>query len=806
MPLSELLSADLVRFLRERRDAIVPFVGAGLSVNAGIPFADPLALQIAAKANESGASVAQRADFRAVCDDVAEALGDEALQRIIAALIQGFDAQPTPLLRLVARAQSRIILTSNWDDALEKAAIEIGRTPRSMNPRMLPALSRPGEGELYVVHLHGTASDPASIVMPGKFLDAISGDEAFITGLRALLGPNTLLYLGYRFPPEDVYLRNELLWIAANMQGGAEHALLLPKAEYGPERIAELAPLRNANFRIETFDSQTGTGYEAVTQAALLVAPSVEIVGEVVVRRPDRAMSPYFRVPRLVIDDPSRSREELEQTIEMARAGFGELPFVEPSTVDEMALALVIGEPGAGKSELLLRLAADAASPHLYLRLPEIWSALLEDDIEQAFPRALLSAAALNEDVPRPTRAALAANAYSILLDGLDEVSGPTTRLALARRIQEIADRWPQNHYVVATRPVAERLAFPAERWTAFRLLGDARWGREYLIETRGIPERRLEALVDQFPRANELIAVPLYAALIGERLAQDQELPSTALKLITDVGVHDALAREADRAGLTRAAVYRFLKTLATAMELRAINQAPAAELPALPAPPTLAREEVRERLVQQALFRDVDGVAAFQAVSVQEALAAEAILETTDPIETLRRVATVEVAGQEVLRPDIDHTLDLLWNIGEATPEGRRWGEKVLLTDLIACSSKRLVSAEPFVGHDGQSILIGSALGMALPVLRSHICRRAMKEDLFFAGLTLCKLVFLILQIFRCHPRDRDAEIAQDGVILAHQQSVFWFHIAMDNGRPVVMSTLEGRGNLLHIEHNTS
>lgn len=671
MPQTPLLDPGFVRFLREQREELVPFTGAGVSVEAGVPAADDLALQIASKANERGAGIDERAEFEPVCSDVTRALGRERLQEVIAAVVREINPQPTPLLRLLARAPGRIVLSSNWDDALEKSATEIGLSPRSFEPRMVAALGQPAEDELYVVHLHGMASVPDSIVMPGEFLQALPNDEAFVAGLRALLASHSLLYLGYSFPPEDVYLRDELIWIAGHMRGARKHALLVPNREYA-RRVDELRPLSEANFQIATFDSTASTGYEAVTQAALLLAPTTSVIAAQVTRRPDRPLSPYFLAPRLIAEDPGKSHDDVQQTIEMARAGFGELPFLDPVAIDEGPRSIIVGEPGSGKSELLLQLLSRADRPHLYLRLPEIAARLLEEDIEQAFAMAMTSAAAVRGDVPIPTWEALAGNAYVVFLDAFDEVTEPTTRVALATRIDEIADRWPQHRYVVATRPIAERSAFAAERWASFRLVGDVRWGREYLLETRAIPERRIDDLFGQFPRANELIAIPLYATLIGERLARDEELPPNALKLITDVGVRDALSREADRAGLARGGVYRFLKTLASAMELRAMNQAPPRELVELPAPAGLARDQVRTRLIEQALLRDVEAVAEFQAVSVQEALAAEALLETSDPVATLRRCALVEISGEQVLRPDIDHTLDLLFE--SAPPELRR------------------------------------------------------------------------------------------------------------------------------------
>lgn len=106
-----LLDPQFVRFLRDNRRMIVPFTGAGVSADAGVPVADELALLIASSANDRDAGIV-RNDFAGVCADVTAALGRSTVQEIIATVVSGLDARPTPLLRLIARAPSQIVLTS----------------------------------------------------------------------------------------------------------------------------------------------------------------------------------------------------------------------------------------------------------------------------------------------------------------------------------------------------------------------------------------------------------------------------------------------------------------------------------------------------------------------------------------------------------------------------------------------------------------------------------------------------------------------------------------------------------------------
>jgi hypothetical protein len=241
--------------------------------------------------------------------------------------------------------------------------------------------------------------------------------------------------------------------------------------------------------------------------------------------------------------------------------------------------------------------------------------------------------------------------------------------------VRELVGLFPQHAFVIATRPLLERThaeGLHAAGFSIFRLVLDEAWGRAYLREERGIPEQTLNELYERLPRANELLAIPLYAALIGNRLAEGAEaLPDTALRLITEVGVRDAIRDEAQKRAVPADDLYRYLQTLALVLEVRGLNEARLDDALALPAPAGLSSEETRAWLVELALLKDLPDRVAFQTVTIQEGLAAEALLATADPLASLHEIAVADVAGEPVIRSGIDHALDLLF---ESVPEELR------------------------------------------------------------------------------------------------------------------------------------
>jgi len=664
MTFEPLLDPELAQLLRADRRRVVPFAGAGVTASAGLPTAKRLAIMIGERSRERGADLTPRPDFEGVCAEVSDQLGYGELQRIVSEIIGAATIEPTPLLTRIAHAPSQIVVTTNYDYGLEAAAREIGRDPVTLHPRSALVTAAPTEGQFIVVHIHGVHDDPESIVLPGRSMQALEEDEPFRTALRMLLAPHVVLYLGYSFPDADDYLRGEIEWIRDNLTDTGEHALLLPEHEHEVRR-EELDAL-GASVRIFTFD--TSRSFDAVQQAALTIAPSREVVAIRVERRIGPELVPDFATPPILSDAIDGESEKRNTRAIMARLGMGEDRFIEPRELLEAGRSLVIAEPGMGKTQLLLHLGGiDLGFAPLYLPARAISEAVApERDPTSALALALREAMAFDDATPVPTIEELPRTSYALLIDGLDEV-GADRRAALVSALHELVALFPQHAYVIATRPLSEPThseELHAAGFGIYRLVLDEVWGQAYLREKRGIPEQTLNELYERLPRANELLAIPLYAALIGNRLVEGAEsLPDTALRLITEVGVRDAIRDEARKRAVPADDLYRYLQTLALVFELRGLNEARLKDVLTLPATAGLSSEETRAWLVEQALLKDLPDRVAFQTVTIQEGLAAEALLATPDPLASLHEVAVAEVAGARVIRSGIDHALDLFF-----------------------------------------------------------------------------------------------------------------------------------------------
>ena len=211
-----------------------------------------------------------------------------------------------------------------------------------------------------ILHLHGSVDDPWSLVLPGESLEELRGDEPFKVILRALLLPHVIVYFGYRLPPADEYLREEIAWLAGAFADHGTHALLLPADEYVRRRDGFTSLAENADVQVETFDAELG--FQAVHQAALIVAPSAEVGDELVRTVRSQDIAEYFHPPALLIER-NDEQDDPGAALALARFGFAD-PVVSLAQLRAERRALVTAEPGMGKTQLLFQLGKEEMSGH----------------------------------------------------------------------------------------------------------------------------------------------------------------------------------------------------------------------------------------------------------------------------------------------------------------------------------------------------------------------------------------------------------------------------------------------------------
>jgi hypothetical protein len=659
------ISAEFAQFLHTEHRRILPFVGAGVSVDAGVPAAADLARLIAARAREDGADISElELGFSEVCSTVTAQLGHGTLQEITAHVVSGLPLTPTPLQRLIVRCPLGVIVTTNYESSLSVAAEQAGLIPVVRTPEESAVLAEPGEGEVVILHLHGTVERPKTIALPGPSMKALASDEALKVVLRGLVAARSVVYLGYRLPPDDAYLQGELRLLRELFSDRREHRVLIPRSEL-QLRAAEFEQLQTtAGVRVETFDSSKG--YQALQHAALLIAPAktTEAPGEALARVREQAVTNYYLHPPILPIEPENDRD-FDSRVAIAQMGLGTERLISVEDLLDERCSLIVGEPGMGKTQLLYRLGRQSIERQpLFIRLSALSAQLLDDDEpEPVLTVAARSAKVFSDGIAPPSTSGLDEKAYLILFDALDEVT-LEKRPGVVQMICRIAERYPQHSIVVTSRINGEAMSLAERGFATFRSVRNAGWGRRYLIQVRGIPEERVDEFSRETQTISDLLAIPQYAALIGERLASEgaEDLPATGFELLIDVAVRD-LIRQLEDIGAPAESAFRWLRTLAVVLELRGRTEASAAEFATLPAPAGLSSDAARERLVERALLRDVPDIAALQANAIQEALAAHALLEADDPKQTLLAVAASEIAGEIVFRRDLDHMIDLFY-----------------------------------------------------------------------------------------------------------------------------------------------
>ncbi len=645
--------APAARLLRSPAE-VVPFIGAGISIGAGIPSGSRLAAEILRAGEARGVDFSaltdeDREDCRRVAD--AWARRDPRLEEEVREVAEGVisaaerDARPTICQRELVQTPSKICLTLNYDLSLERAAALQGLEYRSVlvgqiDNDLLTTIARPAEHPLLIIHLHGSLADRDSLVLAGGAYQ----EAAISPGLGRLM--EHVLYtwrvclLGISF--DEGYIATAFQETAPR---SARHVFVGQAAEVqkirsGRGAIGEathaitFAPFPDGEFSVlDAFARRLASAPEEPAPG------SPEDLREIVAPEVDD----YVPVSLIRAEDEASERDLAW------KIAFGEVDLLGEDQLDA-DLCLIRGAPGSGKTCLLRHIAhrvTAEGSPAMFVSLRSVARPTA------GRPEEILAAWA--EHAERFGRAgdfkaeALARRRVHVLLDGLDELPGPD-RAATAAMVIGLAEAMPQHRFVLAARPIDTLELFPSPPWSGYVLQIRDEW-REEFLRRRGVELDEVLRSVPGLGGSANLLSIPFFLRTVLE-LKDDGGLAKVRdLRELSNLLIR--ARAESDPTLPTAGDLVPWMRRVAMAMTIAGTTSATLEDLRRFPIeiPRALGDlEALAEQLVNRTLLMSEDGRYSFQHRLMQEALCAdelEALGPRTDVVDTVCPRVSTDVSG---------------------------------------------------------------------------------------------------------------------------------------------------------------
>ncbi len=182
--------ADLEQALLARE--CVLFVGAGLSSGAGLPDWNSLVRRLG---DDLGLPWSERHDYLDLAQWYRERFGSKRLADLLHEMY-ATPAQPTLAHYLLLSLPVRHVITTNYDDLLERALIGLKRHPVKILHQ--EDVARTGQNEVFVVKLHGDMAHPDEILLTRDDYDEFFARRpAMALLLEGLLLNQTFFFVGY---------------------------------------------------------------------------------------------------------------------------------------------------------------------------------------------------------------------------------------------------------------------------------------------------------------------------------------------------------------------------------------------------------------------------------------------------------------------------------------------------------------------------------------------------------------------------------------------------------------------------------
>lgn len=224
------------------RGNTVLFVGAGLSVGAGLPTWSQLMHYMIAWAEDRGVDLSgdkpelmqliKQGRYLVVAEELRERMGDQRFRTLMQTVFRDDTKVPSPVHTVLPEIPFAAVLTTNYDVLLESAYTWFtGVRPRTYTQADTPELADLHKSkEFYILKVHGDIDRIETVVLGrSDYRQAMFANEAYRDFLTTLFLSRTVFFVGFSLTDPDLLLLLDELGTAFKGYGGFHYALLSTK-------------------------------------------------------------------------------------------------------------------------------------------------------------------------------------------------------------------------------------------------------------------------------------------------------------------------------------------------------------------------------------------------------------------------------------------------------------------------------------------------------------------------------------------------------------------------------------------------
>ena len=230
---------------------VVPFIGSGLSINAGLPdwrqLLEGLADMKSPTMPDALAAEIKRAistgQYELAADALSQALGGD-LARGIGELLDSSSTRPTTVHNLLASVRWPAVITTNYDPLLSRAFAPTVEHVTWLDDSKIENVLR--SALPHIMFAHGALHRPETIVLTPERYRKCLRHPAYRTYLKVVFTHYTVLFLGFSFSDRDVNWLLEDLRADFGFSNFPHFALVAESPDLGLR-----APFLRQNFNVE---------------------------------------------------------------------------------------------------------------------------------------------------------------------------------------------------------------------------------------------------------------------------------------------------------------------------------------------------------------------------------------------------------------------------------------------------------------------------------------------------------------------------------------------------------------------------